>query len=208
MSEESTAGASYLASLKKPITASAATAGPAKERGAVAEGAAKSIPAEQRRSPRYRCQGSAHLREISTGISTWATFTDISLHGIYVEAMSTYRVGARLALTLEVNGLRAELSAEVRVVYPSLGMGVSFLIMSDENRARLVELLASLSLPSAILRPRASANPGPVSSPNAASEPNDPRAALQAITDFFEQRHILSRDEFLRILRRSQAAGK
>jgi len=32
----------------------------------------------------------------------------------------------------------------------------------------------------------------------------DPAAALRAITDFFEQRQMLGREEFLRILRTSQ----
>jgi hypothetical protein len=32
----------------------------------------------------------------------------------------------------------------------------------------------------------------------------DPAAALRALTDFFENRQVLMRDDFLRILRKSQ----
>jgi len=32
------------------------------------------------------------LREITSSVATWATFTDISLHGCYVEAMFTFPV--------------------------------------------------------------------------------------------------------------------
>jgi hypothetical protein len=41
-------------------------------------------------------------------VLTWATFTDISLHGCYVEAMSTFRMGVKLGLTIEVSGFRVE----------------------------------------------------------------------------------------------------
>jgi hypothetical protein len=41
--------------------------------------------------------------------------------------------------------------------------------------------------------------------PAAAGAPiTNPQAALQGIADFFEDRQILSREEFLRILRKSQ----
>jgi hypothetical protein len=158
---------------------------------------------EKRRSPRYRSQGSAHLREAAGGVATWATFTDISLHGCYEEAMSTFRVGAKLGLTMEVNGFRVETAGEVRVVYPNLGMGIIFTTMSAENNERLRELLRSLSRPSVILPPHAAPIPAaPV--PNSSPQVANPSAALQALLDYFEERHILSRDEFFRILRRSQ----
>src|ERR1700691_2799212 len=100
MPDENNAGAAYLARLKQ-ATPQAAGAAPARAPVSSSErnpGTVPAVPAnpafaEKRRSPRYRCQGSAHLREITTGVATWATFTDVSLNGVYVEAMSTYRVG-------------------------------------------------------------------------------------------------------------------
>src|ERR1700735_1600876 len=62
--------------------------------------------AEKRRSPRYRRHGSAQIRELESGVSTWAAFTDISLHGCYVEAACTYPMGSTLSLSIEVNGFR------------------------------------------------------------------------------------------------------
>ncbi len=47
---------------------------------------------EKRRSTRYRCEGSAGMREDGADVQTWARFTDISLHGCYVEAQATYPV--------------------------------------------------------------------------------------------------------------------
>jgi hypothetical protein len=223
MSDEENAGAAYLAALKRstPQAAAAATArapilpAPSQKNGVAPAGNAISPVDEKRKSPRYRCQGSARLREIITGVSTWATFTDISLHGCYVEAMATFRMGAKLGLTMEVNGFRVDCNGEVRVVYPNLGMGISFTTMSDSDRERLRELLRSLSRPSVILGvrpeskaaliPDANGHPLP---PDPATPITNPGAALRAVMNFFDERHILSREEFFRILRKSQSSGR
>jgi hypothetical protein len=214
MSDENNAGAAYLAALKQ--TAPSATAAPARAPvpparlppdNPAATGTDHFLD-NRRKSPRYRCQGSARVREISSSVSTWATFTDISLHGCYVEAMSTFRIGAKVALTMDVNGFRVESNGEVRVVYPNLGMGIGFTAMSDPDRERLRELLRSLSRPSVILGARPEVNVAvlPESSPVAAI--TNPAAALQAVISFFDDRHILSREEFLRILRKSQTSPR
>jgi len=219
MSDENNAGAAYLASLKQSAPQAAGAApgrapdfgSPRENRtgGAVPVDTASSTKVERRRSPRYRCQGSAHLRDARTGVATWATFTDISLHGCYVEAMSTFREGAPLALTIEANGYRVESKGEVRIVYPNLGMGICFTTMSDPDRERLRELLRSLSRPSVIMSPVVAPTSYPMApQSNSLSPVSNPAAALKAVTQFFEERHILSREEFHRILRKSQGAGK
>ena len=221
MSDEENAGAAYLAALKKstPQAGGAAAARApippfaAEKNVVVAAGNAVSPVDERRKSPRYRCQGSARLREIVSGISTWATFTDISLHGCYVEAMATFRMGAKLRLTIEVNGFRVECNGEVKVVYPNLGMGIAFTTMSDPDRERLRELLRSLSRPSVILAVRpevtaATVTEGRLSATNPATTITNPGAALRAVMNFFDERHILSREEFFRILRKSQSSGQ
>jgi hypothetical protein len=137
-------------------------------------------------------------------VAMWTTFTDISLHGCYVEATTAYRVGVKLGLKLEANGFRVEAIGEVRVSYPHLGMGISFSQMSDEDRERLRELVRSISRPSVILGARV-AVPAPSTLQPAGSPPvANPGAALQAMVNFFEDRHMMGREEFLRILRKGQ----
>jgi hypothetical protein len=215
MQDENSAGASYLASLKKSNpAATGAAAAPAQEEeklplpaagagSVVRSPAARLVGKEKRRSPRYRCQGSAHLRELNSGVASWATFTDISLLGVYVEAMSTFPLGARLAITLEASGFRVENHGEVRVVYPGLAMGIGFTAMSEPDRERLRQLLKSLSPPSVLLTPRVPDLPVVL---DASSLPpiTDPAAALRALANFFDQRHMLSREEFMGILKKSQ----
>ena len=113
MSDENDAGAAYLAALKRstagPATGAAAapapdSAGPPPTTTENGVSVGRTGPvAEKRKSPRYRCQGRAQLREINSGAAMWATFSDISLHGCYVEAAAGYPVGSAVVLMIEVN---------------------------------------------------------------------------------------------------------
>jgi hypothetical protein len=62
--------------------------------GTVADSGERFKGAEKRRSPRYKCEGSAEICEDGRAVRTWATFSDISLHGCYVEAQATYPAGS------------------------------------------------------------------------------------------------------------------
>src|SRR5208282_928770 len=114
MADENDAGAAYLAALKQFTAPQAAGAASARalEVALSAETQRDGVPLpaspDKRRSPRYRCQGSANIREVNSGVATWTTFTDISLHGCYLEATATYGVGAVLGMKLEANGFRIE----------------------------------------------------------------------------------------------------
>ena len=76
MSSESS-GADYLRRLKQDQERPAAPSGQV----------VTSLPAEstgseeRRRSPRYKCEGSAEFQEGGTDVRTWGTFTDLSLNG-------------------------------------------------------------------------------------------------------------------------------
>lgn len=163
--------------------------------------------AEKRRSIRYRCEGKAEMYEIGCDARTTATFADISLHGCYVETQATYPVGTPLGLKLEANGLTIEAKGDVRVNYPYAGMGIALVEMTDENRGRLKDLLASI-----IGRPAIVPSSGAGSSHPArlSAEPlpaiSDPAAAVQALVEFFSSKATLTREDFHHLLRQSQAA--
>lgn len=211
MAEEKNEGIAYLMALKR----SAATAAPAPEpeRTRIQTDLQDPAPsnvypgAEKRRSPRYKCEGSVEMREVGCDVHTWATFTDVGLHGCYVEAQATYPVGTILQLKLEANDIRIETKGNVRVTYPYLGMGIAFADMNEQNRERLRDLLASLSRPSAIVGPGiASSLParGPLDLPPI----SNPESALQALIDFFRDRQLLMREDFIRLLRQSQSRAE
>ena len=217
MPDETTDGVSYLMALKKSVSpangshsTSAPDPTPPKQLvwgGIVGTAATAESPgAEKRRSPRYKCEGSVEMREEGCDVRTWATFTDISLHGCYVEAQATYPAGTDLQLKLETNGFKVETKGTVRVNYPYLGMGIAFSDMSEENQVHLRNLLGSISRPSVIMGPGI-ASTLPANQPlQAIPEITQPHAAIQALVEFFESRQMLMREDFLRILRSSQAA--
>lgn len=208
MAEETNESVAYLRALKQsagPPAASAAA--PAREitpSNAVAPSSEKFQGAEKRRSLRYKCQGSAEIREEGCEVRTWATFTDISLHGCYVEAQATYPSGTVLHMKLDANGVRVETKGSVRMSYPYLGMGIAFVEISDENRERLKELLGRISRPSVILGPGVTPSVPTCGPLDALPSISDPGVALRALTEFFETRHMLTREDFLRILKKSQ----
>jgi hypothetical protein len=176
---------------------------------------------EKRHSSRHKCEGSAELCEEGCQVGTWATFSDISLHGCYLEAKATYPVGTTLHLKLEANGVRVQAKGCVRVCYPYLGMGIALVEMSDENRLRLRELLGTITRSSTLIEPTiissTLASSTPVSStipsstiigPGIPASPAiaDPTAVVQALTEFFSDRQVLTREGFLRILSESHDA--
>jgi hypothetical protein len=163
---------------------------------------------EKRRSPRYKCEGSVEICQEGFELRTWATCTDVSMHGCYVEATNTYPVGTNVRVKLQANEFQIESAGCVRVAYPCLGMGIAFGEMSEENRTRLRALLRTISRPSVILGPGASPSAPWGGSLMSIQLPADATAALRALAEFFESRQLLMRDEFLRILRKSQGDGK
>jgi PilZ domain len=218
MAQEMDEGVAYLRSLKQSGTPlAAAAAAPARETSmeqpAAASSALVADPADQfkgaekRRTPRYKCEGSAELRSDGCDVRTWATFSDISLHGCYVESQAAHPAGTVLHMKLEANGVRVETKGNVRVSYPHLGMGIAFVDMSDENQARLRALLATISRPTVIMGPGIASSllaSGPMQATPLIA---DPKAALEALTEFFESRQMLMREDFLRIVRQSQATS-
>lgn len=199
-------GADYLRKLKQGETGQGAPA-----LAKIAVPAQTEKPAtfcERRLSPRYPCQGSVKFSQDGSEVHSWGNFTDISIHGCYIEVTATFPVGTRLLLWLELKGLRAEMYGEVRVSYPFLGMGIAFREMSEEHRRRLGEMVRALAFG---IRPRATSAEilGTSEEPRAAvpEPPSDPRRALEGLVEFFERRELLTREEFYRVLRDTQSGG-
>lgn len=209
MPQEINEGVAYLVALKQGAGATGGNSTLADDAAAPsttipADSGERFQGAEKRRSARYRCEGSAELREQGCEVRTWATFADISLHGCYVEAQATYPPGTVLDLKLEADGFRVESKGVVRVTYPYLGMGISFEGMSEESRSSLRQLVTRLAHRGVAI------GAGGASSATAGNSLldipaiSDPGAAVQALLEFFGNRSALLREDFIRIVNRSQ----
>lgn len=196
MAQDGDLGRAYLMALKS-------TEGPGDDNAATDPViSAKRFPAEKRRSPRYKCEGSIDIREEGCDVRTWAGFSDISLEGCYVEAQATYPAGTVLNLKLDIDDIRVETRGRVRVNYPYLGMGIAFIDTSEENVAALRRMIVSVSRPNLLM----AATPMLSGPRDVVPVITDPVAAVRALVDYFEGRSALMREDFLQILRRSQTA--
>jgi hypothetical protein len=214
MAEETNDGIAYLMALRRSTASeSAAAAAPAREESAAASTSEQASQqrsyqgTEKRRSPRYQCEGSVQMREVNCDVHTWATFTDISLHGCYVEAQATYPVGTVLQLKLETKGMRVETKGTVRVSYPYLGMGIAFTETSSDDEVKLREPLTSISRPSMIMGPGI-ASTLPARCVMELPPITRPDALIEALVEFFRDRQLLMRDDFARIVRQTQEASE
>lgn len=210
MAQETNDGIAYLMALKHATgsqtgaSVAAARELEPRQETATAQNAESFQGAEKRRAPRYKCEGSAEVRKEGCDVRTWCTFTDISLHGCYVEAQATYPAGTVLHMKLEVNGVRFETIGKVRISYPYLGMGIAFEDISEENNTHLKQLLASLSRPTVIVGPGVN-SPYPTTGPMEGLPPiTKPEAAVHSLIEFFEVHQVLMRDDFVRLLKKSQ----
>jgi Domain of unknown function (DUF4388)/PilZ domain len=72
------------------------------------------------------------------GINRLATrITDLSTTGAFIDSMTTYAPGTRLALKFRIKDIAIETQCEVRYSLRQMGMGVSFVDMRPEHLAVL-----------------------------------------------------------------------
>jgi len=205
-------GAAYLASLRRSGETSGAGTAPAADKKSLTPGSGQAAASEyrgmeRRRSPRYACEGSIEIREEGSEVRSWSSFTDISLHGCYIEAPVTHPVGTTLELKLRAHGFQIETKGCVKVSYPSLAMGIAFAEMPVESRHQLQNLVNFLNSNTHIMGTSNSPAAGhPVGKTATAPAIDNAAAALSALFKFFEARQLLMRDEFWKIVRKSQGA--
>jgi hypothetical protein len=194
-----------LAAPSKTVASDATTASPWASSGssgkAAAVAPATTFSRESRRYPRFKCEGNMELKTEGSTIRTWATFTDISITGCYVEMMTTFPVGTKLEMQLGMNGFLVNVEASVRVTYPFLGMGIEFSELPHNDREQLEAMLASLSA-SSLTRAYVPTKPT-VNLPSI----SEPGAVIDALVNFFEAKSTLSLEEFLHLVETSQQRG-
>lgn len=155
---------------------------------------------EHRRHSRYQCQGSAELHSADSTTHTWATVTELSRSGCYLEVQSASPAETPLDMVIEVSGARFHTKGVVRVSYPFLGMGVAFTDISVADQARLDELLLILASGPTVSLEQAIRGEAAAVAPEATtidvSKILDPSSVLGAIAAHFQTSRLLTREEF------------
>jgi len=99
---------------------------------------------EHRKNPRYRCQNSIEIH-IHNGASFWATLTDLSLGGCYVEMPIPLEPGTRLRAAIWFGQAKAWAQGEVAHRTPGFGIGIRFTQISDQDLDLIRTFLGQLA---------------------------------------------------------------
>jgi hypothetical protein len=104
----------------------------------------KPIYAEHRRNPRYRCQSSVEVH-VHGGASFWATASDLSIGGCYVETTIPIKQGSRLKIVIWLGATKAWAQARVVHSAPGLGIGIEFSEISEPHLDQIKQFLQNLT---------------------------------------------------------------
>ena len=96
-----------------------------------------------RQHPRFKAALPIELRPIGAVAPLRAQTADISLGGCYVEMASAQEVSTAVEITIWVGQAKICAMGQVVSKHPSFGNGLKFTQMTNENRARLNDYLAS-----------------------------------------------------------------
>lgn len=159
---------------------------------------------ERRLSPRYKCVGSVGFIPQGAEFEIPGQLSDISSEGCYVDTMSPLPSGTPLQLSVELTGERIQAEAVVRSSHPSIGMGLQFKHLNEENRARLNKVLTRLS-------EEARAGARPVVEVTSASPPRalsqETLKVLEALVRDLESKGVLRREELLQAVENAKASA-
>lgn len=151
---------------------------------------------DRRKHPRYPVSGGgAEVRQQGVDSRIWARLTDISLGGCYLEIMSPLPVLTYVNLGLILDEQHLNAKGQVVVSHPNFGMGVQFIDLSAADRKMLESWLAALA-------PKVVTPLGRRDGENPVRTLDKDSAALlvQAITEFFFNRPVMSREEFQQLV--------
>ena len=94
---------------------------------------------ERRSSQRRSIHSTVQYFDSQSAGRTRARISDLSVTGCYIDTLNPLPLGSKIHLTLKPSGESMEVLAEVVSSSPNMGMGVRFLELTPEQKARLGE---------------------------------------------------------------------
>jgi hypothetical protein len=99
---------------------------------------------EQRKYPRFKCHNSVELHT-QDGKSFWATISDLSLGGCYVEMAIPLPPGKKLKVGIGIGETKCWADCEVAYSTAGLGTGVMFKSISEPDLERIRQFLGNFA---------------------------------------------------------------
>ncbi len=98
---------------------------------------------EQRKHPRFKCHNSVELHTQDGG-SFWATITDLSLGGCYVEMAIPLPAGTKMKIGIWIGNSKSWADCEAAYSTPGFGTGLIFKQISQQDLELIRRFLDSL----------------------------------------------------------------
>ncbi len=97
------------------------------------------------RTERRRCKRFPFREEILIDGTKLSTSTDISEGGLFVSAIQHFEEGSEVELTIPFAEEKITVRAQVKYCQQGIGLGMMFIDVTDEQRARIGELITSIA---------------------------------------------------------------
>lgn len=102
-----------------------------------------SLSAEDRRNlSRHACCLGAEIYRVDSGVPHRCRLGDISSGGCYVETTETLPEGTPLQIVVRADDIKLRIHGKVRSTHPGFGMGVEFILRTDDQRRQVEQLIA------------------------------------------------------------------
>jgi len=138
---------------------------------------------DQRKSPRYRCEGVAQMARPGDKFALRAPMTDVSSGGFYVETMTPLPEGTVVQVSLQIGRVELYADGVVETSHQAIGNGVAFTKMTPENEKALQLVIAGITKASAT-------EPGRPTEHSFTPE-------FEALLALLERKSVLKREELL-----------
>jgi len=146
---------------------------------------------DQRRFPRFRCEGIAEMTRPGDKIAVRAPLTDVSAGGFYVETMTPLPEGTKLQVSLSIGRVELYAHGVVETCHPHIGNGIAFTQMTPQNEKALQSVINGIT----------NASTGQFRQPNQAFTPE-----FEALVSLLERKSILTRQELMTELKTAAAS--
>jgi len=160
---------------------------------------------ERRRHPRYAVRGDAEIYVEGVEFPVRGKLTDLSRGGCFVELLPSVMLDTKVTLVLLISQRQIRIQGVVRSVLTNFGLGIQFLHLEPEDLRRLEEVLTAAERGMA-LTAIAPSPPPPAASPPAATT-IDPQRALELVKSWFGEHDVMTRPEFLVLLKKIAPKG-
>ena len=159
---------------------------------------------ERRLHPRYTIRGDAEIYVEGVESPERGKLTDISRGGCFVELLPSLKLDTKVTLVLLILQRQIRIEGVVRSVLTNFGLGIQFLHLEPEDLRRLEDVLTALEQGMALTA--VAPSPPPAASSPAATA-IDPQRALEAVKSWFGDHDVMTRPEFIVLLKKIAPQG-